>query len=73
MDLSGRISSSTSDGYEYSFKITDQFSSYEFIYLLKKKSDTFLCFQNYYALVTVSQGRPIKNVVTDGGGEFNSK
>jgi hypothetical protein len=72
MDLSGRISPSTSDGYEYYFKITDQFSSYKFVYLLKKKSDAFLCFQNYYASVTVSQGRPIKNVVTDGGGEFNS-
>ncbi|PLW08754.1 hypothetical protein PCANC_21880 [Puccinia coronata f. sp. avenae] len=72
MDLSGRISPSTNDGYEYYFKITDQFSSYKFVYLLKKKSEAFSCFQQYYATVTVSQGRPIKNVVTDGGGEFNS-
>jgi hypothetical protein len=72
MDLSGCISPSTNDGYEFYFKITDQFSSYKFVYLLKKKSDAFSCFQRYYAMVTVSQGRPIKNVVTDGGGNFNS-
>jgi hypothetical protein len=64
MDLSGHISPSTNEGYKYYFKITDQFSSYKFVYLLKNKSEAFSCFQRYYSTVTVSQGRPIKNIVT---------
>ncbi|POW03335.1 hypothetical protein PSTT_11167 [Puccinia striiformis] len=36
------------------------------------KSEAFECFKKYYQLVTVNQSRPIQNLVTDGGGEFNS-
>jgi hypothetical protein len=72
MDLSGRISPSTSEGYEYYFKITDQFSSFKHVYPLRKKYKAFSCFQNYYLAVTVAHGCPIKNVVTNGGGKFNS-
>ncbi|KAI7932968.1 hypothetical protein MJO28_017896 [Puccinia striiformis f. sp. tritici] len=72
MDLSGRINPPTMEGYQYYFKITDQFSSFKFVYLLRKKSEAFEQFKKYYELVTVSQSRPVKNLVTDGGGEFNS-
>jgi transposase InsO family protein len=72
-DLSSRINPPTSNGYEYYFKLTDQFSSYKFLYFLKKKSDAFDCFKKFYASVTALHSCPIKNITTDGGGEFNLK
>jgi hypothetical protein len=71
--LSGRITPPTSDGFEYYFKLTDQFSSYKFVYLLKKKSNAFECFKKFYASVTAQHSHPIKNITTNGDGEFNSK
>jgi transposase InsO family protein len=71
-DLSGRIDPPTSEGYEYYFKITDLYSSYKFVYLLKKKSEVFGCFEKFHALVTNLHSCPIKKITTDGGEEFNS-
>jgi transposase InsO family protein len=71
-DLSGWINPPTSEGFEYYFKITDQFSSYKFVYLLQKKSEAFEHFKTFYTAVTTLHSWPIKHITTDGGGEFNS-
>src|SRR4051812_20613474 len=40
-DVCGPMSVSTRDGYRYFVTITDDLSRYEYIYLMKHKSDTF--------------------------------
>jgi hypothetical protein len=73
MDLSGKITPSSCGGGLYYFKITDWFTRFRHVFILSAKSDTFNKFVEYYNNVTTFHGRPIKNVIFDGGGEFNSK
>ncbi|PLW27210.1 hypothetical protein PCANC_27726 [Puccinia coronata f. sp. avenae] len=70
-DLSGCINPSTSDGYNYYFKLTDHYSSCKFFYLLRRKSEAFECFKKFHKSVTTLHSCPIKRITTDGGGEFN--
>ncbi|POW22754.1 hypothetical protein PSHT_00941 [Puccinia striiformis] len=72
MDLSGKITPATIGGASYYFKITDAFSSFKYVYILKSKSDAFFQFKEFYQLVTNLHSRNVINVITDGGGEFCS-
>ncbi|KAI7942703.1 hypothetical protein MJO28_012730 [Puccinia striiformis f. sp. tritici] len=72
MDLSGRINPPSFGGKEYYFKITDYYTRYRHVFLLSKKSETFSFFLQYYNEVTNFHSTTIKNVIFDGGGEFNS-
>jgi hypothetical protein len=40
--------------------------------LLKKKSEAFGHFKNFYSLITALHSCPIKHITTNSGGEFNS-
>ncbi|MBW0538867.1 hypothetical protein O181_078582 [Austropuccinia psidii MF-1] len=72
MDLSGRISPSTLGGAQYYFKITDQFTSYKHVYLLKLKSEAFKYFKIFCSQVYLKFKTYPLNVVMDNGGEFTS-
>ncbi|POW23215.1 hypothetical protein PSHT_00424 [Puccinia striiformis] len=72
MDLSGKITPATIGGASYYLKITDAFSSFKHVYILKSKSDAFSQFKEFYQLVTNLHSRNVINVVTDGSGEFCS-
>ncbi|MBW0510932.1 hypothetical protein O181_050647 [Austropuccinia psidii MF-1] len=72
MDLSGRITPETAGGAQYYFKITDQFSHFKSIFLLKTKSEALVHFQNYCRQVFSLFGSYPINVVMDNGGEFVS-
>ncbi|MBW0484286.1 hypothetical protein O181_024001 [Austropuccinia psidii MF-1] len=72
MDLSGRISPSTLGGAQYYFKITDQFTSYKHVYLLKLKSEAFKYFKIFCSQVYLKFKTYPLNIVMDNGGEFTS-
>jgi predicted NAD-dependent protein-ADP-ribosyltransferase YbiA (DUF1768 family) len=54
----------------YYFKITNTFSYFRHVYILKTKDEAFEQFKNYYQSVTNLQKTNIVDVVTDRGGEF---
>ena len=59
--------------YVYYVSFIDDFSSYTWIYFLKKKSEVFDRFKEFKALVENQTERKIKVLRTDNGGEFCSK
>ncbi|KAI7959986.1 hypothetical protein MJO29_005054 [Puccinia striiformis f. sp. tritici] len=72
MDLSGKITPPTIGSGLYYFQITDSFSSYKHVFILSSKSQAFEKFQVYCNEVQNFHNIKIRNVVTDGGGEFCS-
>jgi hypothetical protein len=72
MDLSGKITPQSTGGGHYYFKITDAFSSFKHVFILSRKSQAFEKFKSYCNEVQNVHSSKIKNVVTDGGGEFCS-
>ncbi|KAI7956144.1 hypothetical protein MJO29_007543 [Puccinia striiformis f. sp. tritici] len=72
MDLSRKITPPTIGGGLYYFKITDAFSSFKHVYILSAKSQAFEKFKVYLSEVKNFHNLSIRNVVTDGGGEFCS-
>lgn len=69
-DLSGRISPASVNGYRYYFKLTDGYSKFKHIYLLKYKSETFKFFMEFKIMVEKQTGHKIKRLVNDNGGEY---
>lgn len=69
-DLSGRISPPSLNGGRYYLKLTDGFSKYKHVYILKSKSEAFSAFQSFKLLVENQTGCKIKRLVNDGGGEY---
>ena len=51
----------------------DDFSRKTWIYFLKGKSEVFSKFKEYRALVEIQNGRSIKILWSDNGGEFTSE
>jgi len=47
----------------------DDFTKYKVGYLLKRKSEALARFEEYKALVEKQQGKVIRKLRTDGGGE----
>ena len=50
----------------------DDFTHYTWVYVLKKKSDVFKCFNMWTALVENCCGKKLKILRTDNGGEYVS-
>lgn len=69
-DLSGRISPPSLNGGRYYLKLTDGFSKYKHIYILKHKSEALPMFKVFKSLVENQTGSKIKRLVNDGGGEY---
>ena len=59
-------------GFYYFITFTDDFSRYEYVYLLKNKSESFEKFKEYKAEVEKQIGKSIKTLRSDRGGEYLS-
>jgi transposase InsO family protein len=58
--------------YVYYVSFIDDYSRKTWIYFLKNKSDVFIKFKEFKALVENISERKIKNLRSDNGGEFTS-
>jgi hypothetical protein len=70
MDLVGPITSPSVSGFNYILTVVDQYSSFKFCQFLKAKLDTFGKFEKLTKLMENLQDTKIKEIVTNGGGEF---
>jgi transposase InsO family protein len=62
----------SSSGFRYYVIFIDDFSRYSWLYPLHNKSDAFISFKKFKALVENQFSSRIKNLQSDGGGEFIS-
>ena len=69
-DLCGPMSTSARGGYEYFIIFIDDYSRYGYIYLMRHKSEAFDKFKEYKAEVENHQGKSIKSLRSDRGGEY---
>ena len=69
-DLCGPMSTSARGGYEYFITFIDDYSRYGYIYLMRHKSKAFKKFKEYKAEVENHQGKSIKSLRSDHGGEY---
>ncbi|MBW0552465.1 hypothetical protein O181_092180 [Austropuccinia psidii MF-1] len=70
MDLIGPISPPSNSGHCYILTIVDQHTSFKITSFLKNKSDTYNKFVKQKNLIENIHDQKIKQLVTDGGGEF---
>ena len=71
-DICGPMQTQSLGGATYYITFIDDFSRYTKVYFLKHKSDAFITFQKYKALVENQIGRKIKVLRSDNGGEYKS-
>ena len=57
-------------GYEYFVTFIDNYSRYEYLYLMHQKSTTFDKFREFQAIVEEHLGRPINTLRSYQGGEY---
>ena len=57
-------------GFIYIITFTDDFSHYEYLYLMKYKSEAFEKFKEFRTEVEKQLGRSIKTLRSDRGGEY---
>ena len=69
-DLCGPISIQARGGFEYFISFIDDYSRYEYIYLMRHKSECFDRFKEFKADVEKRQGKSIKTLRSDRGGEY---
>ena len=58
--------------YEYYVTFIDDYSRYEYVYLMHYKSESFDRFKEFRAEVEKKLGLPIKSLLSDRGGEYLS-
>lgn len=71
-DIGGPETPGTSSGQRYYMTITDEFTRFTWVCLLRHKSEAFLRFKEFHVLVTNQQDRKIKVLRSDNGGEYKS-
>jgi hypothetical protein len=71
-DLWGPAPSVSLNGFRFYLVLVDEFTKFTWVYLLKHKSDTFVTFQQFTALVQTQFQHSIQTFRTDCGGEFTS-
>ena len=71
-DICGPITPHFNGGKRYLITFIDDYSRKLWVYFLQEKSETFVAFKSYKALVEKEVGHPIKVLRTDRGGEYNS-
>jgi transposase InsO family protein len=62
----------SSSGFRYYVIFINDFSRYSWLYPLQDKSDVFISFKKFKALVENQFSSHIKNLQLDGSGEFTS-
>ena len=71
-DLCGPINPSSNRGKRNIITFIDDYSRKTWAYFLQEKSEAFVAFKNFKALVEKEVGSPIKVLLTNHGGEYNS-
>ena len=71
-NICGPITPCSNGGKRYILTFIDDFSRKSWVYFLQEKSEAFLAFKSYKVLVEKEVGSPIKILLTDRGGEYNS-
>ena len=64
------MSTSARGGYEYFITFTNDYSRYEYIYMMRHKSEAFEKFKEFKAEVENYRGKSIKSLQSDRGGEY---
>ncbi|MBW0510063.1 hypothetical protein O181_049778 [Austropuccinia psidii MF-1] len=73
-DLSRRrISPPSIDGANYYLKLTDDYSRFKTVYIIKNKLETFDAIKDYLNEVEQKHGTKVKILVNDNGGEYLSR
>jgi transposase InsO family protein len=72
-DVWGPAPVNSYDGYRYFVLFIDDFSRTTWIYLLKTKSEVFLCFTNFFHMVQTQYNGKLKIFRSDNGTEFINK
>jgi hypothetical protein len=71
-DVCGSMCSVARGGVQYFITFTNDFSRYEYIYLMRHKSDSFEKFKEFQNEVQNQLGETIKFLRSDRGGEYLS-
>ena len=69
-DLCGPMSVQARGDFEYFISSIDDYSRYGYIYLMRRKSECFDKFKEFKADVEKRQGKSIKTLRSDRGGEY---
>jgi hypothetical protein len=72
-DVRGLAPVDSYDGYRYFVLFIDDFFRTTWIYLLKTKSEVFLCFTNFFHMVQTQYNGKLKIFRYDNGTEFINK
>jgi hypothetical protein len=71
-DVCGPIQPDTAGGNKYFMTVTDDFTRYSMVKLIKYKSDVTSSLIEYINLVEKQTGNPVKALRSDNGGEYTS-
>ena len=69
-NVCGPMSIQARGGFEYFITFTDDYSRFGYVYLMKRKSETFEKFKEFRAEVKNQLGKCIKVIQYDHGGEY---
>lgn len=72
VDLWGPATATSMGGKRYFLTCYDDFSQHINLYFLANKSDALAALKEYSTMAETQTGRKIKQIRSDGGGEFNS-
>jgi transposase InsO family protein len=72
VDLWGPATATSLGGKRYFLTCYDDFSHHINLYFLANKSDALAALKEYSTMAEIQTGRKIKQIRSDGGGEFNS-
>lgn len=72
LDISGKIRITNREKYQYFFLIIDEFSRFTYLYLLKSKSDVYVCIKQFIPLIRNKFNLPIICLHSDNGTEFRN-
>jgi transposase InsO family protein len=71
--ICGPITPHSNGGKSYVITFINYYSRKTWVYFLQEKSEAFVAFKCYKALVEKEVGNPIKVLRTDSGGEYSSR
>ena len=69
-DVCGPMSTQAKGGYEHFITFTDDYSRYDYVYLMRQKSKAFEKFKEFRAEVENQLGKHIKTIRSDRSGEY---
>ena len=69
-DVCGPMSTQAKGGHKYFITFTNDYSRFDYMYLMKQKSEAFEKFKEFKAEVENQLGKCIKAIRSDRGGEY---